>query len=160
MIPSTTSPGQARRTFCDLSGKQEIPPPTPGSNWGKWTAGLSALLAGFRTWHINLSSKLLLPFRITDDVDFVIETTEEIIDAVEVMAEAVDMVTEKLAEDLSDGSKLKATIELIEDAAETVAAEAQKAVDFIDEIQEAEQKLSPIIKPVKELTQVAPSEGS
>nr|GEW99101.1 transposon Ty3-I Gag-Pol polyprotein [Tanacetum cinerariifolium] len=57
------------------------------------------------TCHINLPSKLLFPFRITDDVDFVIETTEEIIDAVEVMAEAVDMVTEKLAEDLSDGTK-------------------------------------------------------
>ncbi|MFS7913066.1 hypothetical protein Hanom_Chr02g00137321 [Helianthus anomalus] len=88
----------------------------------------------------------------------VIETAEEIIDVVEVVAEAVDMVAEKIADDLADGSKLKTTVEAIEQVAENVAGKAQKAVDFIDE--EAEKKLSPIIEPVKQLTQVAPSDGS
>ncbi|PWA56974.1 hypothetical protein CTI12_AA418170 [Artemisia annua] len=119
-IPSTTFAGQARRGFCDLSGKQELPPPTSGSNWGKWTAG------------IGVTTMIISFLQFKEDVDFVIETTEEIIDAVEVISEAVDMVTEKLAEDLPDGSKLKATIELIEDMAETVAVEAQKAVAFIE----------------------------
>ncbi|KAM0036011.1 hypothetical protein Hdeb2414_s0015g00453281 [Helianthus debilis subsp. tardiflorus] len=99
-------------------------------------------------------------FEYAEDVDMVIETAEEIIDVVEVVAEAVDMVAEKIADDLADGSKLKTTVEAIEQVAENVAGKAQKAVDFIDEVQEAEKKLSPIIEPVKQLTQGAPSDGS
>ncbi|KAF5818585.1 hypothetical protein HanRHA438_Chr02g0068161 [Helianthus annuus] len=152
MILSTTTAFHARRTFCDLSGKQELPTsPPPSSPWSsicKLTAGGVAVTAAI----------YFIEFK--EDVDMVIETAEEIIDVVEVVAEAVDMVAEKIADDLADGSKLKTTVEAIEQVAENVAGKAQKAVDFIDEVQEAEKKLSPIIEPVKQLTQVAPSDAS
>ncbi|KAK1413049.1 hypothetical protein QVD17_34764 [Tagetes erecta] len=149
MLPSTTTACQARRAFCDLNGKQEQTPPPPSSpwssNWNKWIAGIAV------TTVISL-----LQFK--EDVDLAMEKAEEIIEVVEVVSEAVDMVAEKIVDDLSDSSKLKATVELVEQVAENVAGKAQKAVEFIDEVQEAEQKLSPIIEPVKQLTQVDPSE--
>ncbi|KAD6119542.1 hypothetical protein E3N88_10813 [Mikania micrantha] len=111
-----------------------------------------------------------LPLKIREDqgitseeeknVDSVVEEVEEVIDVVKVVAEAVDMVAEKIADDLQDGSKLKTTVELVEQVAETVAGNAQKAVAFIDEVQEAEKKLSQVVEPVKQLTQVAAEEPS
>lgn len=73
-------------------------------------------------------------FEFTEEVDVVMETAEEIIDVIEVAAGAVDMVVEKISDDLPDGSKLKTTLEKIEEVAETVAGKARKAVDFIDEV--------------------------
>ncbi|KAL4559010.1 hypothetical protein LXL04_031142 [Taraxacum kok-saghyz] len=143
---------QSRRTFCSFSGNQKLPPPTPpppppSSNWGKWTAGMVVAIV-----------IPLLQFK--EEVDVVMETAEEIIDVIEVAAEAVDMVAEKIVADLPDSSTFRTTMEKIEEVAETVAGKAQKAVDFIDEIQEAEQKLGPIIEPVKQQTQATPSEAS
>ncbi|KAI3685262.1 hypothetical protein L6452_34501 [Arctium lappa] len=142
-----------RRAFCKLSGNQEpLPPPPPppppslpaSTSWRKWTMG-------------SILVTMVIPFlQFKEEVDMVMETTEQIIDVVEVVAEAVDMVAEKIAGDLPEGSKLKTTMEVVEQAAETVAGKAQKAVDFIDEIQATEQKLMPIMEPVKETTQVAP----
>ncbi|KAI3736567.1 hypothetical protein L2E82_26424 [Cichorium intybus] len=144
------SGSQARRAFCNLTANQELPPPPPpppSSNWGKWTAGIMVCVV-----------IPLLQFK--EEVDVVMETAEEIIDVIEVAAEAVDMVAEKIGDDLPDSSKLKTTLETVEELAETVAGKAQKAVDFIDEVQEAERKLGPIIDPTKQLTQATPSEAS
>ncbi|XP_023762341.1 uncharacterized protein LOC111910752 [Lactuca sativa] len=141
---------QSRRAFCNISGNQELPPPPsppPSSNWGKWTAGIVVAVV-----------IPLLQFK--EEVDVVMETAEEIIDVIEVAAGAVDMVVEKISDDLPDGSKLKTTLEKIEEVAETVAGKARKAVDFIDEVQEAEHKLGPIIEPEKQVTQATPSEAS
>ncbi|XP_076919693.1 uncharacterized protein LOC143580603 [Bidens hawaiensis] len=153
MLPRKTTACQARRAFCDLSGNQApapSPPPSSSpwsSNKNKWTAGI-----------VLTTVITLLQFK--EDVDLVIGTAEEVIDVVEVVAEAVDMVAEKIADDLPDGSKLKTTAEAIEGVAESVAEKAQKAVAFIDEVQAAEKKLDPVIEPVKQLTQVAPTEAS
>ena len=73
-------------------------------------------------------------FEFIEEADMVLETAEEIIDLVEVAAEAVDMVAEKIVSDLPEGSKLKTTMEAVEDVAETVAGKAQKAIDFIDKV--------------------------
>ncbi|KVH98518.1 uncharacterized protein LOC112511740 [Cynara cardunculus var. scolymus] len=154
MLPTTTTTACQRRAFCKLSGNQEpLPPPPPpppppsppaSSSWGKWTMG-------------SILVTMVIPFiQFKEEVDVVMETAEQVIDVVEVVAEAVDMVAEKIAGDLPDGSKLKTTMEAVEDMAETVAEKAKKAVDFIDEVQETEQKLMPNVKPVQEGTQVAP----
>ncbi|KAI3806724.1 hypothetical protein L1987_22638 [Smallanthus sonchifolius] len=154
MPPTTTTTCQARRAFSDKSGNQELPPSPPpplspwSSTWSKWTAGLA------------VTTTLISLLQFKEDVDLAMKTAEEIIDAVGVVAEAVDMVAEKIADDLPDGSKLKTTVEIIEEVAESVAGKAQKAVDFIDEVQEVEKKLNPVIEPVKQLTQVAPNEAS
>ncbi|KAI7743746.1 hypothetical protein M8C21_007760 [Ambrosia artemisiifolia] len=150
MHPSTTTTWKNRRTFCDLSGKQELPqPPTPPSS--PWSSTWSKLTAG------GVATTAIISFlQFKEDVDLVMEEAEEIIDVLEVVAEAVDMVAEKIADDLPDGSNLKTTIESIEGVAENVAQKAQKAVEFIDEVQEAEKKLSPVIEPVKQVAQVDP----
>nr|XP_043638534.1 uncharacterized protein LOC122609571 isoform X2 [Erigeron canadensis] len=145
---------QARRGFCDRSGNQESPDSQPpssppshlSSHWGKWTTGIGLTM--------------IIPFLQFKDVDLVIETAEEIIDVIEVVAEAVDTVAEKIANDLPEGNKIKTNMLLVEEVAEKIAGKAEKVIEIIDEVQAAEQKLNPVIKPVKELTQAAPSETS
>ncbi|KAJ9560469.1 hypothetical protein OSB04_005629 [Centaurea solstitialis] len=149
-LPTTTATACQQRAFCQVTGDQEpVPPPSPPpspptSSWKKWTMG-------------SILVTMVIPFlQFKEEVDMVIQTAEEIIDVVEVAAEAMDTIAEKIISDLPDGNKLKATMEVVEDVAETVAGKAQKAIAFIDEVQETEQKLMPIIEHVKDGTQVAP----
>ncbi|KAK9067796.1 hypothetical protein SSX86_011907 [Deinandra increscens subsp. villosa] len=152
-LPRPTTASQSRRAFCDLNGNQELPPPPPppssplSSNSTKWTAGI-------------VVTAVISFLQFKEDVDLVMRKGEEILDVVEVVAEAVDMVAEKIVDDLPEGGKLKTAVEFVEEVAETVTGKAQKVVDFIDEVQEAEKKLSPVIEPVKQLTQVGSTEGS
>ncbi|PPS11623.1 hypothetical protein GOBAR_AA09047 [Gossypium barbadense] len=73
-------------------------------------------------------------FICVDEADNMLETAEQITDVVEDVAGKVEEIADQVGEQLPDGGKLRATLELVEDLAEGTAKNAHLAGDLIDKV--------------------------
>ncbi|KAL4559011.1 hypothetical protein LXL04_031143 [Taraxacum kok-saghyz] len=120
------------------------PPPSSGA-WKNWViGGLMTFIAPSITTKGG-PIKLLL-----QKVDHIVETAENITDMVESVADKVDKVVEELEDDLPENSQIKKTLDYIEQVAEKLEKDAHTAGDFIDKVQEMQDKIEDIMEPVLE----------
>ncbi|XP_022772287.1 uncharacterized protein LOC111314932 [Durio zibethinus] len=125
------------------------PPPFPfnffpgSNNWQPWVLGtvLSVILP-FTT------SKWGPLLKLKNQADNILEVAEQISDVVEEVAEKVEKIADEVGDQLPDGGKLQATLEVVEDLAEETAKNARLAGDLIDKVQEMEDKLESFMESV------------
>ncbi|XP_057795594.1 uncharacterized protein LOC131011771 [Salvia miltiorrhiza] len=123
-----------------------VPPPSePPFNFIKWILGvaITVVLPFF-------SGKWTSLLKIKNEVEMAVETAEEIVDAVEKAAEGVEKAAEKLAEDLPEGGGLRKAVDFVEHVAEIANKDAHKFGDFIDKVQEVEEKVEDYVECVVE----------
>ncbi|MFS7913071.1 hypothetical protein Hanom_Chr02g00137381 [Helianthus anomalus] len=123
-------------------------PSPPSGSSGSW-----------KNWVIGILMTVIVPFFTTkggpiklliQGVDQIMDTAEHITEVVEAVADKVDKVVEELGDELPEGSEIKKTLDFIENIAERVERDAQTAGDFIDKVQEMEDKIEEIMEPVLE----------
>ncbi|MBA0720818.1 hypothetical protein Golax_008420, partial [Gossypium laxum] len=92
-------------------------------------------------WALGTLVPLLLSFttskwgpflKLKNEADNMLEAAEQITDVVEDVAGKVEEIADQVGEQLPDGGKLRATLELVEDLAEETAKNAHLAGDLID----------------------------
>ncbi|KAK1413050.1 hypothetical protein QVD17_34765 [Tagetes erecta] len=124
------------------------PPPPPSSRSGSW-----------KNWVMGILMTFVVPFFTTkggpvkslmQKVDQIMDTAEHITEVVEAVADKVDKVAEELGDELPEGSEIKKTLDFIENIAERLEKDAHTAGDFIDKVQEMEDKIQDIMEPVLE----------
>ncbi|XVE60544.1 hypothetical protein DITRI_Ditri05aG0137200 [Diplodiscus trichospermus] len=116
----------------------------PGSNnWQLWALG--TVISVFLPFTTSKWGPLL---KLKKDADNLLETAEHITDVVEEVAEKVEKIADEVGDQLPEGGKLQATLELVEDLAEETAKNAQLAGDIIDKVQEMEDKLETFMESV------------
>nr|XP_043637359.1 uncharacterized protein LOC122608328 [Erigeron canadensis] len=124
------------------------PPPPPGSSSGSW-----------KNWVIGILMTFIVPLVTTkggpikllmQKVDHIVDTAEHITDVVEAVADKVDKVIEEIEDDLPEGSQIRKTLDYIENVAERVEKDAHTAGDFIDQVQEMQDKIEDMMEPVME----------
>lgn len=122
-------------------------PNVPGLSDNPWIAGIAGLLVGVPF----LIQRLLT---LTREVDMAAETVEKIADAVEKVAEEVDEAAENIAESLPEGG-LKKFVNLVEDIAEETAKDAEKVEEWMDKVEEIDDKLEAFLQQQSEGTEKA-----
>ncbi|KAJ9560559.1 hypothetical protein OSB04_005719 [Centaurea solstitialis] len=123
------------------------PPPagSPPGSWKNWAIGI------LMTFIIPLVTTKGGPIKLLlQKVDQIVDTAERITDMVEAVADKVDKVVEEIEDDLPEGSQIKKTLDYIESVAERVEKDAHVAGDFIDKVQEMQDKMEDIMEPVLE----------
>ncbi|XP_022766406.1 uncharacterized protein LOC111311296 [Durio zibethinus] len=116
----------------------------PGSsNWQLWALG--TVISVFLPFTTSKWGPLL---KLKNDADNILEAAEHISDVVEEVAEKVEKIADEVGDQLPDGGKLKATLELVEDLAEETAKDAHLAGDLIDKVQEIEDKMESFMESV------------
>ncbi|KAL8261492.1 hypothetical protein R6Q59_025541 [Mikania micrantha] len=124
------------------------PPPPPSASSGSW-----------KNWVIGILMTFIIPSFTTkggpikvliQKVDQIMDTAEQITEVVEAVADKVDKVAEELGDQLPEGTEIKRTLDFIEHVAERLEKDAQTAGDFIDKVQEMEDKIEEIMEPVLE----------
>ncbi|KAL0391794.1 UNVERIFIED_CONTAM: hypothetical protein Sradi_2402200 [Sesamum radiatum] len=94
--------------------------------------------------------RLLTLLSISYEVDTAVETIEVIVDAVEKVAEEVEKAAEHIANDLPEGGTLRKAVDFVETVAEVTSKEAHLVGDFIDKVQEAEEKVEACVESMAE----------
>ncbi|KVH98517.1 hypothetical protein Ccrd_023258 [Cynara cardunculus var. scolymus] len=131
-VGGTTASRQARKHFLVYSSRQPRNPPPPTS---------------CRKWNQIL--------KIKDGVDTVIEETEKIADCVEEVAETVDKVAKDVADHLPEGGQWRNAAVFVEGVAEEIAREAHLVEDFLDKVEEVEEKAELLFESVNDQTKNA-----
>ncbi|KAL0369299.1 UNVERIFIED_CONTAM: hypothetical protein Scaly_1148800 [Sesamum calycinum] len=122
------------------------PPSDPPFNFLKWILGVvMSIVLPFLT-HNKWGSLL----KLKNEVDTAVETIEVIVDAVEKVAEEVEKAAEHIANDLPEGGTLKKAVDFVESVAEVTSKEAHLVGDFIDKVQEAEEKVEACVESMAE----------
>ncbi|KAE8666787.1 putative RNA-binding family protein [Hibiscus syriacus] len=117
---------------CSLESGSGLPPFPfnllhSGSDWHLWALGTAIPLI------LSFTTSKWGPFlKLMNDAEKVLETAEHISDVVEEVAEKVEKIADEVGDQLPDGGKLRATLELVEDLAEETAKNAHLAGDLID----------------------------
>ncbi|XP_042067606.1 uncharacterized protein LOC121810929 [Salvia splendens] len=121
------------------------PPSEPPFNFIKWILGvaITVVLPFF-------SGKWSSLLQIKNEVEMVVEIAEEIVEAVEKVAEGVEKAAEQLAEELPKGGGLRKAVDFVEHVAEIANKDAHKLGDFIDKVQEVEEKVEDYVECVVE----------
>ncbi|XP_024973455.1 uncharacterized protein LOC112511864 [Cynara cardunculus var. scolymus] len=148
-VGGTTASRQARKHFLVYSSRQPRNPPPPTS-WQQWIFGLiTTVIVPFfsRKWNQIL--------KIKDGVDTVIEETEKIADCVEEVAETVDKVAKDVADHLPEGGQWRNAAVFVEGVAEEIAREAHLVEDFLDKVEEVEEKAELLFESVNDQTKNA-----
>ncbi|KAI7736884.1 hypothetical protein M8C21_033385 [Ambrosia artemisiifolia] len=149
MAPFTATTGIKRSSMIvyanvEPTGKPSPPSGSPGS-WKNWVIGiLMTFIVPFFTTKGG-PIKLLI-----QRVDQIMDTAEHITEVVEAVADKVDKVVEELGDELPEGSEIKKTLDFIENIAEKVEKDAATAGDFIDKVQEMEDRIEELMEPVLE----------
>ncbi|XP_076919692.1 uncharacterized protein LOC143580601 [Bidens hawaiensis] len=120
-------------------------PSSPSGSWKNWVIGI--LMTFVVPAYTTKGGPIKL---IMQKVDQIMDTAEHITDVVEAVADKVDKVVEEIGDQLPEGSEIKKTLNFIEHVAERVEKDAQTAGDFIDKVQEMEDKIEEIMEPVLE----------
>ncbi|KAL0432256.1 UNVERIFIED_CONTAM: hypothetical protein Slati_2559900 [Sesamum latifolium] len=122
------------------------PPSDPHFNFLKWIVGVAlSIVLPFLT-HNKWGSLL----KLKNEVDTAVETIEVIVDAVEKVAEEVEKAAEHIADDLPEGGTLRKAVDFVESIAEVTSKEAHLVGDFIDKVQEAEEKVEACVESMAE----------
>ncbi|XVF64838.1 hypothetical protein PTKIN_Ptkin09bG0198600 [Pterospermum kingtungense] len=132
---------------CNLESGTPFPfnlfPGANSNNWPLWALG--TVISVFLPFTTSKWGPLL---KLKNDADKVLETAEQISDVVEEVAEKVEKIADDIGDQLPEGGKLKATLELVEDIAEQTAKEARLAGDLVDKVQDMEDKLESFMESV------------
>ncbi|KAL1543748.1 hypothetical protein AAHA92_20685 [Salvia divinorum] len=119
----------------------------------------SELHFNFIKWILGVAITVVLPFfsskwtsllKIKNEVEMAVEIAEEIVEAVEKVAEGVEKAAEQLAEELPEGGGLRKAVDFVEHVAEIANKDAHKLGDFIDKVQEVEEKVEDYVECVVE----------
>ncbi|XP_020548477.1 uncharacterized protein LOC110011739 isoform X2 [Sesamum indicum] len=122
------------------------PPSEPPFNFLKWIVGVVlSIVLPFLT-HNKWASIL----KLKNEVDTAVETIEVIVDAVEKVAEEVEKAAEHIASSLPEGGTLRKAVDFVESVAEVTSKEAHLVGDFIDKVQEAEEKVEACVESMAE----------
>ncbi|KAD6119540.1 hypothetical protein R6Q59_025542 [Mikania micrantha] len=157
MTPLTTNTIRLRSMIAysnvESTGTPAPPPPSgsPNGSWKNWVIGI------LMTFIVPLFTTKGGPIKLLmQKVEEIVETAEHITEVVEAVAEKVDKVAEELGDRLPEGSEIKKTLDFIEHVAERVEKDAQNAGEFIDKVQEMEDKIEELMEPIlKEAKAVA-----
>ncbi|KAL0314392.1 UNVERIFIED_CONTAM: hypothetical protein Sangu_2283600 [Sesamum angustifolium] len=130
-----------------------VPPPTgPPSNILSWIVGVAiAIVVPF----INYKWGPLLK----DKIVTALKMTEEVVEAVEKVAGEVEKVAEDIADDLPEGGKLRKAVDFVEKVAERAARDAGAVDDFIDKVQEEQEKAESLVESLKDESENPPEES-
>ncbi|XP_071711832.1 uncharacterized protein [Rutidosis leptorrhynchoides] len=148
MHPFSITRGRWNLMIVYADQKQDaVPPPPashpPSSTWKNWIIGfLMTFIVPFFTTKGGPIKAFLIK------VDNILDSAEQISEVVEVVADKVDKVAEKLSDDMEEGSKIKKTLDFIEQVAEKLEKDAHTAGDFIDKVQEMQDKIEDLMEPV------------
>ncbi|KVI06741.1 uncharacterized protein LOC112509747 [Cynara cardunculus var. scolymus] len=143
MTSTTTVRWDTMIVYADDKHDGSPPPPPSSSTWKNWVIGC---LMTFIVPSITTKGGPIKVFM--NKLDHLFDTAEEISDIVEAVADKVDKVAEKLSDDMPEGSKLKNTLEFIEQVAERLEKDAETAGDLIDKVQEIQEKIEDILEPI------------
>ncbi|XAR62124.1 hypothetical protein NMG60_11016753 [Bertholletia excelsa] len=120
------------------------PDPSPGS-WKSWLLGaVITIVLPF------LRHKWGPLFKLTKEVETVVETADHVTEVIEKVAEEVEKVADEVADDLPEGTKLKEAMEFIEEKAKETAKKAHWAEELIDKVEEVEKEVESFVEPVKD----------
>ncbi|KAF8406056.1 hypothetical protein HHK36_008136 [Tetracentron sinense] len=113
------------------SSQPGSPPPagSPSSGWNKWVLGL--MLPLFLPF---LRSKGGLISALKTYVDVALGRVETVAEVVEVLAKEVGKVAEEVEDKLPGDTKLKESLDLIEDIAKEAVEKADKAEEIINKV--------------------------
>ncbi|KVI06828.1 uncharacterized protein LOC112510197 [Cynara cardunculus var. scolymus] len=124
-----------------------ITPPEPPLPSGSPSGSL-------RNWVLGLALTFILPFfthkwgpfiLLKDKVEKVMETTEHVMEAIEVVAKRTDEILDEITGDLPEDNKLRKTLEAIDEKVEGVTETAHLANQIIDNVEEMKEKLETLI---------------
>ncbi|PIN13012.1 hypothetical protein CDL12_14371 [Handroanthus impetiginosus] len=120
-----------RRTFlvCNVVQPEAPPPSKPPFNF-------------FHKWGSLL--------RLKNEVETAVEVAEEVAEATEKVAEGVEKLAEEIAEDLPEGGRLRKVVDFVEHVAERASKDAHIVDDFIDKVQEVEEKVEEYVESLAE----------
>ncbi|MCD7453470.1 hypothetical protein HAX54_021011 [Datura stramonium] len=122
---------------CNSTGSEASPPgKSPSFGWKKWLLGF--LLPLFLPAFKNKVSLLQL---LRSNVDKAVETVETMTEIVEEVAEEVEKIAEEVEKKLPGDSKLKESLDSIENLAQGAVKYANQAQDLIREIEEVEKEM-------------------
>ncbi|KAE8658974.1 Detected protein of unknown function [Hibiscus syriacus] len=120
---------------CSLGSGPSFPSNPGPASWKLWVLGiLMSMVLPF--WRSKLGSLL----KWKDEVETVIDRVEALTDIVEKVAEQVEEVADDIGNHLPEG-RLKDALELVEDMAQNTADGARFAGEFIDKVEEVEEKV-------------------
>ncbi|KAL2467864.1 uncharacterized protein Fot_51389 [Forsythia ovata] len=145
------------RNFVVYSGvdPSSVPPPSgPPSNFLNWILGfaMTVVLPFF-------SHKWASLLKLKNEVENTVDTIEHFAGAVEKVAEDVEKVAEDIANDLPKGGKLRNMLDFVENVAEKVAEDAHQVEEFIDKVQEAEEKMETFVESLVDEAKEHPKEA-
>ncbi|XP_024027957.1 uncharacterized protein LOC21402729 [Morus notabilis] len=118
-----------------------------GGPWNSWQG-----------WILGVVVTLILPLcsgkwgnflTIKNKIDRVVETAEAVAEAVEHVAEKVEEIADDIGNKLPNG-KLKDALDVIETIAKETAKDAHNVDEFIEKVEEAEDKMESLLEPVLE----------
>ncbi|KAH6824137.1 hypothetical protein C2S53_019523 [Perilla frutescens var. hirtella] len=99
------------------------------------------------SWVVAAAIAVVIPFisqkwgpLIKSKVESALQTAEDVAEAVEKVAGGVEKVAENIAENLPASGKLREAVDFVEKIAERTAKDAGAVDDFIDKVQEEEEK--------------------
>ncbi|KAL6525016.1 hypothetical protein OROMI_030609 [Orobanche minor] len=117
---------------------------------------LPAHLQIFLSWAVAVAIAVVIPFmsykwgpNFKKKVDTAMKITEDVVEAVEKVAEEVEKVAEDIVDDLPEGGKLRRAVDFVEKLAERTAKDAGAIDEFIDKVQEEEEKAELFIESLK-----------
>ncbi|CAK9149029.1 unnamed protein product [Ilex paraguariensis] len=127
--------------FAGVQAGGPVPSGPPPNSWKNWILGI------VMTVILPLLSHKWGPLlKLKDGIETVVETAEEIAEAVEKVAEEVGKVAEEIADDLPENGKLRNALTFIENVAKETARDAQLADEFIEKVEEVQEKLESFVE--------------
>ncbi|CAI9778051.1 unnamed protein product [Fraxinus pennsylvanica] len=145
-----------QRNFVVYSVNPAVPPPSgPPFNFLNWIMGfaVTVVLPFF-------SHKWGSLLKLKNEVETTVETIEHVVDAVEKVAEEVEKVAEDIVDDLPEGGKLRNMVDFVEHMAEEVAKDAHQVEEFIDKVQETEEKMETFVESLVDEAKEPPKDGN
>ncbi|KAL6515478.1 hypothetical protein OROHE_018512 [Orobanche hederae] len=108
------------------------------------------------SWAVAVAIAVVIPFmsykwgpNFKKKVDTAMKITEDVVETVEKVAEEVEKVAEDIVDDLPEGGKLRKAVDFVEKLAERTAKDAGAIDEFIDKVQEEEEKAELFIESLK-----------
>nr|XP_043637487.1 uncharacterized protein LOC122608443 [Erigeron canadensis] len=125
------------------------PARVPSSAWKNWVIGI------LMTFVVPSVSTKGGPIKLMmQKVDNIMDTAEHITDIVEAVADKVDKVIEETEGNLPEGSQIRKTLDYIENVAERIEKDAHTAGDYIDKVQEMQDKIEYMLESILEEAEV------
>ncbi|PIN07673.1 hypothetical protein CDL12_19761 [Handroanthus impetiginosus] len=144
-----------RRDFAVYSGVEPgIPPSGPPPN-------------NILSWIVAVAIGIVVPFisykwgpSLKNKIENAMKVTEDVVEAVEKVAEEVEKVAEDISEDLPKDGNLRKAVDFVENLAEKTAKDAGAVDDFIDKVQEEEEKAESFVDSLKDESKKSPEESN